>query len=162
MDDHIVLDPIGTVRQENHHDGGSSIWVRQDPGYPDNQFGSTEWTCIHSIAPGNIGARMGAHQIELPQHPVIGQVPGTPAETGEDVEVGDRVRLLDVSGSGPLTGTVDVKNPPRAHDLNPRTHTFRIALDHPVEVPGFSEPVRSWGASRWHFGRIVTDEELDR
>jgi hypothetical protein len=75
------MDPVGTVRQESHEDGGHSIWIRQDPGYPDNQFMRTEWTCIWSTVPCNIGDRCGNEVTK--DSTVIGQVPGTPAAEGE-------------------------------------------------------------------------------
>lgn len=84
------MDPIGTVRREEH-EGGYSIWVRQDPGYPDSEFAETEWTCIHSTAPGNIGCRTGNGIAEKSE--IVDTVFGTPAYTGEDVEMNQLVRV---------------------------------------------------------------------
>lgn len=87
------MDPIGTVRRENFGVHQYAIWVRQDPGYPDSEMIDTEWTCIWSTDLSREGTRIGCKAIEQTDHPIIGQVPGTPAETGADVEVGDRVRI---------------------------------------------------------------------
>lgn len=70
------MDPIGTVRRKMD-DQGASVWVRMDPGYPDNEFADTEYTCISSTIPGVVAARLGARVVE--QFPAIGAVPGTPA-----------------------------------------------------------------------------------
>jgi hypothetical protein len=89
------MDPIGTIRREDYQgDGeapGYSIWVRMQPTYPDDQLPDTEWTCLWSTSAGNIGNRLG-HDI-VKHSTIIGQVLGTPAHTGTDVEQGDHVRL---------------------------------------------------------------------
>lgn len=84
------MDPIGTVRREEHGDGGHTIWARIPPGYPDSELVDTEWTAVWSTAEGALGARLGDEAIS--QHPVIGEIPGTPAETGSDVPLGAKVR----------------------------------------------------------------------
>jgi hypothetical protein len=96
------MDPIGTVRREDHRDDGEapgySIWVRMQPTYPDDQLPDTEWTCLWSTAPGNIGVR---HGDEIARHSeVVGQIPGSPAYTGSDVQVGDSVRLREADVMG--------------------------------------------------------------
>jgi hypothetical protein len=83
------MDPIGTIRREEHGDG-HTIWARIPPGYPDSELVDTEWTAIWSTAEGNLGQRLGDEVIS--QHPMIGVIPGTPAETGADVPVGAKVR----------------------------------------------------------------------
>lgn len=83
------MDPIGTVRREEHGDG-QTIWARIPPGYPDSEFVGTEWTAIWSTVKGNLGVRRGDE--EIIQFPVIGEIPGTPADTGSDVPLGAKVR----------------------------------------------------------------------
>lgn len=96
------MDPIGTVRREDHHDDsedpGYSIWVRMQPTYPDDQLPDTEWTCIWSTSAGNIGVRLGSDIVKHSK--VIGQISGTPAYTGSDVQVGDSVRLYKADAVG--------------------------------------------------------------
>lgn len=92
------MDPIGTVRREDHGVHQHTIWVRQDPGYPDSELTNTEWTCIWSTAEGNIGCRLGDAVVS--KHPIIGHVPGTPASTGADVEIGDEVMITVPDAEG--------------------------------------------------------------
>ena len=99
------MDPIGTIRRETH-DAGHSIWVRMDPGYPDNQLVDTEWTCIWSTAPGNIAERLGSPIIEQDKNPIIGQVRDTPAYTGVDVEIGDKVAIRSAGDEDPVVAEV--------------------------------------------------------
>jgi hypothetical protein len=99
------MDPIGTVRREDHHDDGEApgytIWVRMQPTYPDDQLPDTEWTCLWSTSPGNIGVRLGDG---IAQHSeIVGQVPGSPAYTGTDVEQGDHVRLHEANVVGRIS-----------------------------------------------------------
>lgn len=110
------MDPIGTVRREDHHDDGEepgfTIWVRMQPTYPDDQLPDTEWTCLWSTAPGNIGVRHGNEITEHSQ--VVGQVPGSPAETGSDVQVGDSVLVgtnVAVWADTPQRGRVEAVQP---------------------------------------------------
>lgn len=70
------MDPIGTVRQQRTVTEATAIWIRMDPGYPDNQLADTEYTCIRSTAPEIFpGDRCGVAHVE--QCVVIGVVPGT-------------------------------------------------------------------------------------
>lgn len=123
------MDPIGTVRREDHHDDGEepgyTIWVRQQPTYPDDQLPDTEWTCLWSTSPGNIGVRLGDGITEYSE--VIGQVPGSPAETGSDVQVGDHV-LIDTTvavwSDEPVRGRVEAIAAPDGILLIP---LFRIS-----------------------------------
>jgi hypothetical protein len=96
------MDPIGTIRREDHRDDGEgpgySIWLRMQPTYPDDQLPDTEWTCLWSTSPGNIGSRLGDDIVKHSE--IIGQVPGTPAYTGADVEQGDHVRLREADVVG--------------------------------------------------------------
>lgn len=117
-----MADPIGTVRREDH-DEGHSIWVRQDPGYPDNCFYDTDWTCIWSTV-GKSGDRIGEEIVA--RSTVIGQVPGSPAQTGSDVEIGDRVRVLAEPYQGELGKIINVVQPsPRRPDALPQ---FRVQI----------------------------------
>jgi hypothetical protein len=70
------MDPIGTVRRVTHGEK-VSVWVRMAPGYPDDQFADTEYTCIHAADPGLVGSRCGTAFVA--QAPIIGTVPGSPA-----------------------------------------------------------------------------------
>lgn len=83
------MDPIGTVRREEHGDG-YTIWARIPPGYPDSELVGTEWTAVWSTAEGNLGQRL--YDEVISRHPVIGEIPGTPADTGSDVPLGAKVR----------------------------------------------------------------------
>lgn len=123
------MDPIGTVRREDHKDGdGHSIWLRQDPGYPDSEMIDTEWTCVWSTAEGNIGARHGDSITACSK--VIGYVPGTPAQTAADVRIDDRVETLPGGlywTEEPVQGTVvGIINHPDAH--------CTILFDQPQEI----------------------------
>lgn len=75
-------DPVGTVRREDH-EGGYSIWIRVGrsmfEGYGSNAvvFVKPAWRCVYSTVNGNSGATFA----EIPDFPVIGAVPGTPAAT---------------------------------------------------------------------------------
>lgn len=75
------MDPVGTVRREEHGDG-HSIWVRQHPGYPDSELTGTEWTCVWSTVPGKPGDRLEDETASA--FALVGAVPGTPADTGEE------------------------------------------------------------------------------
>lgn len=110
------MDPIGTVRREDHHDDGEppgySIWVRMQPTYPDDQLPDTEWTCLWSTSAGNLGVRQGDSITQYSE--VVGQVPGSPAETGSDVHFHDTV-LVDTSvavwADEPQRGRVEAVQP---------------------------------------------------
>lgn len=85
------MDPVGTLRRDDLPDGGHSIWARIDPGYPDREISGTEWTCVWSTVPGWIGDRLEDETAR--DYAYAGAIPGTPAYTGEDVEVGQLVRI---------------------------------------------------------------------
>src|SRR4051812_46089455 len=89
----MIMDPIGTVRREDHAEEGHTIWVRQDPGYPDSEMIDTEWTCIWSTFAPSMGRRMSDGAVTKHSR-VIGAVPGTPAQTAADVHLNDRVETL--------------------------------------------------------------------
>jgi hypothetical protein len=152
------MDPIGTVRREDHEDEpvGYSIWLRQDPGYPDSEMRDTEWTCIWSTSPGNIGVRHGDDITTCSR--VIGAVPGTPAQTAADVRLDDRVETLPGGlywTDEPVQGTiVAIVGRPDAH--------CTILFDEPQQVPSYEpgEPgVRytHWAVSRLNF-RILEED----
>lgn len=155
------MDPIGTVRREDHgDDDGYSIWVRQHPGYPDVELIDTEWTCVWSTAPGNLGARLGDRQL-LDHTRVIGGVPGTPAQTAADVRLNDPVETLPDAlywTNEPVRGiVVGIVGRPNAH--------CTILFDEPqlVQSADPSEPpVRytHWGVSRLSF-RLLSEDEID-
>lgn len=147
------MDPIGTVRRENHKDdGGYSIWMRQHPGYPDSEMIDTEWTCVWSTAPGNFGARLGdditAHSV------VIGGAPGTPAQTGADVQRGDRVETLP----GALYWTDEpVQGRVIAVGVSTDRHVT-IEFDEPQHLKGeFPATYTHWGMFRQNFRLLDED-----
>jgi hypothetical protein len=149
------MDPIGTVRREDHHDDGEApghtIWVRQDPGYPDSEMANTEWTCVWSTSPGNIGGRHGDSITEVSE--VIGYVSGTPAVTAADVRLNDRVETLP----GALYWT---NEPVQGHVVGILPAHCTIKFDQP-QVLGDSPEDRTtythWGVSRLSF-RLLEDE----
>jgi hypothetical protein len=149
------MDPIGTVRREDHHDDGEApgytIWIRQQPTYPDDQLPDTEWTCLWSTSPGNIGARLGDDITEHSE--IVGAVPGTPAETGSDVQVGDRVETLP----GALYWT-DEPQPGRISEIQGPEPHFNIFFDEPQFVAGeFPATYTRWSLRRLHFTLLETD-----
>lgn len=149
------MDPIGTVRREEH-EGGYSIWLRQDPGYPDNQMTDTEWTCVHSTAPGNISVRLGTRIEEIA--PIVSAVFGTPAFTGEDVQVGDRVETIPSAvhwTDVPLHGRIVKIGTPHFDAPN-----FTVEFDEPQHVPDEKFPVTytHWALRRIHF-RLIEENE---
>lgn len=77
-----MSDLIGTVRHEGHGDG-FSVWVKVAQEKFDaasrETFVAAEWLCVYSTARGNCGQRLPHILIELPDHPIVGVVPGTPA-----------------------------------------------------------------------------------
>lgn len=127
------MDPIGTIRRVDNRDGSYAVLVRMDPGYPDREFPDNEWTVIWSSR-GDAGQRNGVEDIERPEHPVIGQVRGTPAQTGSDVEVGDKV-LLWATVPAPAPGRI-VEIFGSAEPAH--TRTFSIELTDPTSVAGKS------------------------
>jgi hypothetical protein len=146
-----MSDPLGTVRKEEHQ-GGHSIWVRQLPTYPDSEFTDTEWTCIWSTAEGNIGQRVGDGLTEASE--IIGAVPGTPAHTGEDVEVGARAETLPESTywtDQPLPGRVVKASIP---DYSGARH-FTVEFDEPqVVTSGDGTPDRPARYTNWAMPRL--------
>jgi hypothetical protein len=140
-----MANPIGTIRRETLDDGGYSIWIRMDPGYPDNQLTDTEWTCVWSTASGNIGTRMGTDVIEdqLPEaSKVIGQIPDTPAHTGSDCSIGDRVEIASDAilwDNGDVLGEIT--------EIKTRGH-FGIS-----DAPMFGIQTATSGRTFWFFRR---------
>lgn len=135
----MISDPIGTVRREDHKDGdGHNIWLRQDPGYPDNELTDTEWTCLYSTAPGNIGQRLGETVCAVSK--VIGVVPGSPAYTGTDVEVDDKVLVTQDDDVNPVPArVVRIHEPDQWRDQRSFVLAF-ITPEHPegeVALDGF-------------------------
>jgi len=151
------MDPIGTVRRQDHKsEPGVSIWIRMNPSYPDNQFTDTEWTCIWSTANNWIGVRSGDDLIDFSE--VIGTVPGTPAQTAADVQLGDRVETLPGAlywTDEPVQGVVvAIVSHPSAH--------CTILFDEPQAVTDPSEEKTTythWGVSRLHF-RLLDEDEV--
>lgn len=148
------MDPIGTVRREDHKEGkGHSIWVCQNPGYPDSEMTDTEWTCIWSTSPGTIGYRLGDRITEYSR--VIGYVPGTPAQTAADVRLNDRVETLPGAlfwTEEPVQGVVvAIKNRPETH--------CTIAFDQPQTTRLGDEVVTytRWSVTRLHFRLLEED-----
>jgi hypothetical protein len=149
------MDPIGTVRREDHKEGeGQSIWIRQDPGYPDSEMTDTEWTCIWSTAVGNIGYRLGDRIAQVSQ--IIGAVPGTPAQTAADVELHDRVETLPGAlywTDEPVRGIiVAIIGRPHAH--------CTILFDEPqaaTNPPHQDTTYTHWGVSRLSFRLLEED-----
>lgn len=81
---------IGTVRREDHNDGGHSVWM-----YGKTAHYEPRWWCIYSTAAGNVGERWPSlrdvsgfpqdytERFSIENHTqVIGVVPGTPAGDG--------------------------------------------------------------------------------
>ena len=135
----MISDPIGTVRREDHKPGpGNSIFVRLDPGYPDNEFADTEWTCIYSTEPGSIGQRTGESICAVSK--IIGVVPGSPAYTGTDVEEGDKVLVTQDDNVNPVPArVVRIHEPNRWRDQRSFVLAF-ITPSHPegeVALDGF-------------------------
>ena len=148
------MDPIGTVRREDHRDGsGHTIWVRQDPGYPDSEMVDTEWTIVWSTDPGSAGGRHGDDITEISK--VIGAVPGTPAQTASDVQLGDRVETLPGAlywTDEPVRGNVvAIIGRPNAR--------CTIAFDEAQkdECPEFPTTFTSWSVSRLLF-RVLEED----
>lgn len=153
------MDPIGTVRREDHDDDdgespGYTIWVRQDPGYPDSEMVNTEWTCIWSTSLGNIGGRHGDSITEVSR--VIGAVPNTPAQTAADVRLNDRVETLPGAlywTDEPVRGiVVAIIGRPNAH--------CTILFDEPQAVtdpPEEKTTYTHWGVSRLGFRLLEED-----
>lgn len=73
-------DEIGTVRREDHEDG-YSIWLRFSP----NATPGNEWTCVHSTDWPRIESTRSPDEVAA--FPVIGVVPGTPAEAEAEAAV---------------------------------------------------------------------------
>lgn len=152
------MEPIGTVRREDHSDDeGYSIWVRQHPGYPDVEMINTEWTCVWSTAPGNLGARLGDDIIEHSR--IIGGVPGTPAQTAADVRLNDPVETLPGAlywTDEPVRGiVVGIVGRPNAY--------CTILFDQPQAVtdpPEEKTTYTHWGVSRLHF-RLLDDDPFE-
>jgi hypothetical protein len=150
------MDPIGMVRRENHGVFQYSIWLRMDPGYPDNQLTDTEWTCIWSTSEGNIGTRLGAGAVERTDHPIIGTIDGTPAATGEDVAIGDRVEtrpdaIAWASGESLQGQIADIKR-----DVSGAW--FTILFDEPQVITGEVDTQYSrWAVRRQHFVLLEED-----
>jgi hypothetical protein len=145
------MDPIGTVRREDHHDDGEAsgytIWVRMQPTYPDDQLPDTEWTCVWSTAPGNIGVRFGDSITEHSE--IVGAVRGTPAETGSDVQIGDRVQTLPNATywtEEPLLGRIV---PTRFPHTDPPT--FTVEFDRP-QTAHLADDVATY--THWSMGRL--------
>lgn len=148
------MDPIGTVRHEDHEDGsGHAIWLRQDPGYPDSEMRDTEWTCIWSTSGGNIGVRHGDDITTCSK--VIGCVPGTPAQTADDVRLNDRVETLPGGlfwTEEPVQGVVvAIVNRPDAR--------CTIVFDEPQTTRLGDEVVTytHWSVTRLHFRLLEED-----
>jgi hypothetical protein len=149
------MDPIGTVRREDHEDGsGHTVWLRQDPGYPDSEMRDTEWTCIWSTALGNIGVRLGDDITTCSR--VIGAVPGTPAQTAADIQLNDRVETLPGAlywTDEPVRGiVVAIVDRPNAH--------CTILFDEPQAVtnpPEEKTTYAHWGLSRLGFRLLEED-----
>lgn len=127
------MDPVGTIRRVDNEDGSYAVLIRMDPGYPDREFPDNEWTVIWSSR-GGAGHRNGVEDVERPEYPVIGQIPGTPAHTGSDVEIGDKV-LLWTTVPAPAPGkVVEIDRPQELHGIR----RFAIELTEPTEVAGKS------------------------
>lgn len=151
-----MADPIGTIRREGY-DGGHSIWVRMDPGYPDNQFADTEWTCIWSTTEKNIGERLGS---AVEEFHLLGGVAATPAITGVDVQVGDRVEVLaDVLywTQKPVRGRIT-----GADQGPPGEPYFSVEFDkvQHIKEGGMSGVYTHWSLHRLHF-RLLEPEGGD-
>jgi hypothetical protein len=149
------MDPIGTVRREDHEVEGHTIWVRQDPGYPDSEMTDTEWTCVWSTFAPSMGRRMGDEAVTEVSR-VIGYVPGTPAQTAADVQLNDRVETLPGTlywTDEPVQGiVVAIVGRPNAH--------CTILFDEPQAVTNPPEEKTTyphWGVSRLGFRLLEED-----
>jgi hypothetical protein len=122
-----------------------------DPGYPDDQLTDTEWTCIWSTTPGNIGERLGDYIVT--RHPIVGSVFATPADTGSDIQVGDRVETLPHTTywtDEPVRGRVSaIRN-----EVYPPY--FDIEFDE-IQVPREGGHYTKWSLLRLHF-QLLEDE----
>lgn len=149
------MDPIGTVRREDHTEEGHTIWVRQDPGYPDSEMANTEWTCIWSTYAPGMGHRLGDEQV-VQFSRIIGYVPGTPAQTAADVRLNDPVETLPGAlywTDEPVRGiVVAIIGRPNAH--------CTILFDEPQAVtdpPEEKTTYTRWGVSRLGFRLLEED-----
>jgi hypothetical protein len=78
-----MSDLIGTIRREEH-EGGFSIWAKVAQAQvilPGNRtVVAAEWLCVHSTAEGNCGERLHHTLVEKLDNPIVGAIPGTPAD----------------------------------------------------------------------------------
>src|SRR5436305_1392650 len=128
------MDPIGTLRREEHEDG-YTLWARMDPGYPDNQFTDTEWTAIWSTAPGNISARRGDKAVQ--EFPVFGRISGTPSVIGEDISLEDKVMISGVTGECITATVVGIEDLSRFHPEHRFTLRFQGEGDKTIRLSNF-------------------------